>query len=87
VTIGSVTLQGPNTISDGELLANPESGREVIGQNIEYAANANAAWEGDQLRIQSATTRKAGSLMKAPGGGYCQNPANLNCSWRFSSRS
>ena len=33
------------------------------------------------------TTRRAGSMMKAPGGGYCQSPANLNCSWRFSSRS
>ncbi len=36
---------------------------------------------------QSNTTRRAGSMMKAPGGGYCQSPANLNCSWRFSSRS
>lgn len=38
-------------------------------------------------RHASATTRRAGSLMKAPRGGYCQSPANLICSWRFSSRS
>ncbi len=38
-------------------------------------------------RHASSTTRRAGSMMKAPGGGYCQSPANLICSWRFSSRS
>ncbi len=39
------------------------------------------------LPAKSNTTRRAGSMMKAPGGGYCQSPTNLNCSWRFSSRS
>ena len=33
-----------------KLLENPESRREVIGQIIEYAANASAAWGGGQLR-------------------------------------
>jgi hypothetical protein len=40
------------TLVECELLANPESRREVIGQNIEYAANAVQPWEGGQLRIQ-----------------------------------
>lgn len=39
------------------------------------------------FNIQSNTTRRAGSMMKAPRGGYCQSPASLICSWRFSSRS
>lgn len=43
---------GALTLVEFELLANPESRREVIGQNIEYAAIASAAWEGGQLRIQ-----------------------------------
>ena len=38
-------------------------------------------------RHASSTTRGAGSMVKAPRGGYCHNPANLICSWRFSSRS
>ncbi len=45
----------------------------------------NTLW--GELAWQSNTTRRAGSMMKAPRGGYCQSPANLNCSWRFSSRS
>jgi len=34
---------------------------------------------------KSTTTRRAGGMMKAPGRGYYYNPANLICSWRFSS--
>jgi len=43
--------------------------------------------EMKKQNAESSTTRRAGSMMKAPRGGYCQRPANLICSWRFSSRS
>jgi len=41
---------GVLTLVECKLLENPESRREVIGQIIEYAANASAAWGGGQLR-------------------------------------
>ena len=34
---------------------------------------------GDEA-IQSSTTRRAGGMMKAPRGGYCQSPDNIICS-------
>lgn len=41
---------GVLTLVECKLLENPESRREVVGQIIEYAANASAAWGGGQLR-------------------------------------
>ncbi|WP_419640305.1 hypothetical protein [Thiolapillus sp.] len=51
------------------------------------SVQAATTWHCIRRMRKSNTTRRAGSMMKAPGGGYCQSPANLNCSWRFSSRS
>ena len=45
-----VDQHGVLTLVECKLLQNPESRRDVIGQIIEYAANAAAAWGGGQLR-------------------------------------
>ena len=57
---------GALTLVECELLANPESRREVIGQNIEYAANASAAWDGGQLRIQLIQYNQQLSRLQRP---------------------
>ena len=41
---------GVLTLVECKLLENPESRREVVGQIIEYASNARAAWGGGRLR-------------------------------------
>jgi hypothetical protein len=49
-----VDQRGVLTLVETKLFQNPESRREVIGQIVEYAANATESWSGDVVR-QKAT--------------------------------
>jgi hypothetical protein len=57
VRIGGMSLdllfvdqEGILTLVEGKLVGNPEARRSVIGQLLEYAAHASAAWQGGRLR-------------------------------------
>ena len=45
-----VDQRGILTLVEAKLIANPEARREVVGQIMEYAANAREAWSGGRLR-------------------------------------
>lgn len=45
-----VDQRGILTLVEAKLVRNPEARREVIGQIMEYAANAREAWSGGRLR-------------------------------------
>jgi len=49
-----VDQRGVLTLVEGKLLQNPESRREVIGQIIEYAANASEFWANGRVRQKAA---------------------------------
>jgi hypothetical protein len=55
-----VDQTGVLTLVETKLFANPEARREVIGQLIEYAANASAHWGGGLVR-QAAAEFHAGN--------------------------
>jgi hypothetical protein len=61
VSIGSWSLdhllvdqEGILTLVETKLAENPESRREVIGQVLEYAANAEASWRDGRLQERAA---------------------------------
>jgi len=56
-----VDQRGVLTLVETKLLQNPESKREVIGQIIEYAANASESWgEGKARRLATDYWRRLG---------------------------
>jgi hypothetical protein len=56
-----VDQRGVPTLVEAKLLQNPESRRAVVGQIMEYAANAERSWSDGRLRqLASEYWRKAG---------------------------
>jgi len=49
-----VDQHGILTLVEAKLVANPEARREVVGQIMEYAANARDDWSGGRLRERAA---------------------------------
>ena len=66
---------GVLTLVECKLLENPESRREVVGQIIEYAANASVAWGGGQLRDFA---HNYWSSLEMDFEDVCQSVLNLN---------
>jgi hypothetical protein len=49
-----VDQHGVLTLVEAKLVENPEARREVVGQIMDYAANARDAWSGGRLRERAA---------------------------------
>ena len=77
-----VDQRGVLTLVETKLAKNPESRREVIGQIVEYAANATELWKIEHVRKEAAEywTKKGGNVDEVTRAKF--NEDNVEDFWK-----